>query len=318
MRKVYVVGLGPGGEQYLTEEARAALDAAEVLCGYTVYVDLVAPLYPGKETFTTPMTKEIDRCRWALETANSGRTVAMVCSGDAGVYGMAGPILELAADYPEVEVEVVAGVTAALSGGAVLGAPLGHDFCVISLSDLLTPWELIERRLACAADGDFAVCLYNPSSKKRKDYLRRACEILLRSRSGDTVCGWVRNIGREGNILLATGMKELPAFAGISPARLYPRVLPTGDSIAACERAGIPHRNIIAMQGPFSAELNEALIRQFHIAFLVTKDGGRAGGFQEKVQAAENTGIELVLIRRPEETGEPFEEITAACEELMR
>ena len=198
MGKVYVVGLGPGGEQYLTAEARAALDAAEVLCGYTVYVDLVAPLYPGKEVYTTPMKKEIDRCRWALETANDGRTVAMVCSGDAGVYGMAGPVLELAADYPEVEVEVVPGVTAALSGGAVLGAPLGHDFCVISLSDLLTPWEVIEKRLTCAAEGDFAVCLYNPSSKKRKDYLRRACEILLRSRSGDTVCGWVRNIGREG------------------------------------------------------------------------------------------------------------------------
>lgn len=198
MRKVYVVGLGPGKEEYLTGEARAALDAAEVLCGYTVYVDLVSPLYPGKERYTTPMTKEIDRCRWALETANAGRTVAMVCSGDAGVYGMASPLLELAADYPEVEVEVVAGVTAALSGGAALGAPLGHDFCVISLSDLLTPWELIEKRLTCAAEGDFAVCLYNPSSRKRKDYLRRACEILLRVRRGDTACGWVRNIGREG------------------------------------------------------------------------------------------------------------------------
>ena len=197
MGKIYVVGLGPGEEQYLTGEARAALDAAEVLCGYTVYVDLIAPLYPGKEVYTTPMTRELDRCRWALETASGGRTVALVCSGDAGVYGMASPLLELAADYPEVEVEVVAGVTAALSGGAVLGAPLGHDFCVISLSDLLTPWEVIEKRLACAAEGDFAVCLYNPSSKKRKDYLRRACEILLRVRSGDTACGWVRNIGRE-------------------------------------------------------------------------------------------------------------------------
>ena len=198
MGKVYVVGLGPGEERYLTGEAKAALDAAEVLCGYTVYVDLIAPQYPGKEVYTTPMTRELDRCRWALETASGGRTVALVCSGDAGVYGMASPLLELAADYPAVEVEVVAGVTAALSGGAVLGAPLGHDFCVISLSDLLTSWSVIEKRLACAAEGDFAICLYNPSSKKRKDYLRRACEILLRVRSGDTACGWVRNIGREG------------------------------------------------------------------------------------------------------------------------
>lgn len=210
MRKVYVVGLGPGGSRYLTEEAQAALAAADVLCGYTVYVDLVAPLYPEKETYTTPMTREIDRCRWALETARSGRTVAMVCSGDAGVYGMASPVLELSQDYPEVEVEVVAGITAALSGGAVLGAPLGHDFCVISLSDLLTPWEVIEKRLECAAAGDFAVCLYNPCSKKRKDHLRRACEILLRTRSGDTVCGWVRNIGREGQCCKVLTLSKLP------------------------------------------------------------------------------------------------------------
>lgn len=210
MRKVYVVGLGPGGSRYLTEEARAALAAADVLCGYTVYVDLVAPLYPEKETYTTPMTQELDRCRWALETARSGRTVAMVCSGDAGVYGMASPVLELSQDYPEVEVEVVAGITAALSGGAVLGAPLGHDFCVISLSDLLTPWEVIERRLECAAAGDFAVCLYNPCSKKRKDHLRRACEILLRTRSGGTVCGWVKNIGREGQCCKVLTLSNLP------------------------------------------------------------------------------------------------------------
>lgn len=198
MRNVYVVGLGPGDSQHLTAEARQALEAAEVLCGYGVYVDLVAPLFPGKEVYTTPMKRELERCRWALETAAAGRTTAMVCSGDAGVYGMAGPLLELAADYPEVEVTVVPGITAALSGAAVLGAPLGHDFCVISLSDLLTPWETIARRLECAAAGDFSLCLYNPSSHKRRDYLRRACDILLQSRDAETVCGWVRNIGRSG------------------------------------------------------------------------------------------------------------------------
>ena len=123
---------------------------------------------------------------------------------------------------------------------------------------------------------------------------------------------------RPGRILLATGAKELPAFAALDPQRLYPRVLPNHESLSACEGAGIPHRNILAMQGPFSTELNEALIRQFHIAYLVTKDGGKAGGFEEKLRAAKNTGIELVLIRRPEETGESFEEIAAACEELMK
>ena len=199
MNKIYVVGIGPGKAQFMTTQARQALEEAEVLCGYTVYVELVAPLFPGKETYTTPMTKELDRCRWALQTAASGKTVALVCSGDAGVYGMAAPLLQLAPDYPDVEVEVVAGVTAALSGAAVLGAPLGHDFCVISLSDLLTPWAVIEKRLQCAARGDFAICLYNPSSRKRADYLQKACDILLASgKTPETVCGWVRNIGREG------------------------------------------------------------------------------------------------------------------------
>ena len=144
----------------------------------------------------------------------------MVCSGDAGVYGMAGLILQLGADFPEVEVEVVCGVTAALSGGAVLGAPLGHDFCVISLSDLLTPWEQIEKRLECAAEGDFAVCLYNPASRKRKDYLQKACDILLRRKSPETVCGWVRNIGREGQssrilTLQALRDEELDMFSTV-------------------------------------------------------------------------------------------------------
>ena len=195
---VYVVGLGPGDPQFLTAQAKTALENADVLCGYTVYIDLIRSFYPEKEVHATGMTKEIDRCRWALETAQSGKTVALVCSGDAGVYGMANPILELAPNYPSVEIEVVPGLTAALSGGAVLGAPLAHDFCVISLSDRLTPWEIIEKRLACAAMGDFCVAIYNPSSKGRPDYLQRAVRILLQNgKSEETVCGIVRNIGRE-------------------------------------------------------------------------------------------------------------------------
>ena len=196
MNVLYVVGLGPGGSRWMTWEARAALEQAEVLCGYTVYLDLIRGEFPDKEYFSTPMTQEIERCRAALERARSGRTTALVCSGDAGVYGMAGPVLELAPQFPEVEIQVVPGVTAALAGAAVLGAPLMHDFTVLSLSDLLTPWEVIRRRLELAAQGDFVLCLYNPSSRRRRDHLRMACDIVLAHRGPETVCGWVRNAGR--------------------------------------------------------------------------------------------------------------------------
>ena len=210
MHTLFVVGIGPGGVEFMTEQARNAMEKADVLCGYTVYIDLVAPLFPGKETYTSPMKQEIERCRWALETAQKGKDVAFICSGDAGVYGMAGLLLQLAPKYPEVDIQVVAGVTAALSGGAVLGAPLGHDFCVISLSDLLTPWNVIEKRLRCAAWGDFCLCLYNPSSRKRAGYLQKACQILMEEgKSPETVCGWVRNIGREGQGAKVLSLQEL-------------------------------------------------------------------------------------------------------------
>ena len=209
-KQVYVVGLGPGDGQFLTAQAQAALLDADVLCGYTVYIDLVRPLYPDKEVYTTGMTKEIDRCRWALETAQGGKTTALVCSGDAGVYGMASPLLELAGNYPDVTVEIVPGLTAALSGAAVLGAPLAHDFCVISLSDRLTPWSVIEKRLACAAAGDFCIALYNPSSKGRADYLQKAVRILLANgKQPQTVCGYVRNIGRAGEDARLMTLAEL-------------------------------------------------------------------------------------------------------------
>ena len=209
MGKLTVVGMGPGGLDDMTLRARAAIENCDVLCGYGVYTDLAAPLCPGKPVLTTPMTREVDRCRMALQAAEEDKNVAMVCSGDAGVYGMASLIYELSAEYPPVEIEVIPGVTAALSGGAVLGAPLSHDFAVISLSDLLTPWPLIEKRLALAAEGDFCTALYNPASKKRSDYLRLACDIFLRFRSPDTPCGWVRNIGREGEESRVLSLREL-------------------------------------------------------------------------------------------------------------
>ena len=214
MSEVFVVGLGPGDPQFLTAQAQSALTQAEVLCGYTVYLDLIRPYFPEKEFYSTGMTRELDRCRWALETARAGRKVALVCSGDAGVYGMASPLLELAEEFPDVPVEVVPGLTAALSGGAVLGAPLAHDFCVISLSDRLTPWAVIEKRLAAAAMGDFCIALYNPASKGRPDYLARAVRILLeQGKAPDTVCGLVRNIGREGQsrtLMTLAGLETAP------------------------------------------------------------------------------------------------------------
>lgn len=196
--KVTVVGLGPGGGRDMTGRARAALEDCDLLVGYTTYIALVKEEFPNKETLATGMRREVDRCRAAVEAAVSGRKVAVVCSGDPGVYGMAGLIYEVAQEYPPVEIEVIPGITAACGGAAVLGAPLTHDFAVISLSDLLTPWEKIEARLEGAALADFVICLYNPASHSRPDHLRRACGILLRHKSPDTVCGMVRSIGREG------------------------------------------------------------------------------------------------------------------------
>ena len=198
MGKIYVTGLGPGAGGQMTLQAHKALERCTVIIGYTVYIDLVREQYPDKIYLSTPMRKETERCRMAFEEAAKGQEVAMVCSGDAGIYGMAGLIYEVGEAYPEIPVEIIPGITAASGGAAVLGAPLMHDFAVISLSDLLTPMETIEKRLRAAAEADFVICIYNPSSKKRADHLRRACEILLEFRSPDTVCGTVKNIGREG------------------------------------------------------------------------------------------------------------------------
>ena len=180
MSKIYVVGIGPGAYDQMTGRAIRALNESDVIIGYTVYVDLVKEYFAGKEFMTTPMKKEVDRCVLAFEEAKKGKTVSMICSGDAGVYGMAGLMYEVGENYPDVELTIIPGVTAATGGAAVLGAPLIHDFCLISLSDLLTPWEKIEARLLAAAQADFVVCLYNPSSRKRKDYLQKACDLMMK------------------------------------------------------------------------------------------------------------------------------------------
>lgn len=212
MGKLFVVGIGPGGPAQMSAAAVEALEVADVIVGYTKYVELVADLVGDKECVSTGMMREVERCHIALGRAQEGACVAFVCSGDAGVYGMASPVLELSESYPDVEVEVVAGITAAQSGSAVLGAPLAHDYAVISLSDLLTPWELIEKRLAAVASADFCVALYNPRSKKRVDRLERAAVIMLRYKSPQTLCGWVRNIGRAGQESGTLSLSELDSL----------------------------------------------------------------------------------------------------------
>lgn len=155
MKRLFVVGLGPGGRDGMTLEAKKALEQSEVICGYTAYADLIREDYPEKEYLVSGMTKEVERCHMALLAAQDGKTTAMICSGDAGVYGMAGLVLSLAEKYPETEVVIVAGVTAALSGAARLGAPLMNDFAVISLSDLLTPKGRDREAAPCGGSGRF-------------------------------------------------------------------------------------------------------------------------------------------------------------------
>ena len=198
MGKLSVVGIGPGDYDNMTVRADRALKNSQVIVGYSVYVDLVKDRYPGKEYRTTAMTQEADRCRMALDLAREGKTVSMVCSGDSGIYGMAALVYELRGEREDPEVEVIPGLTAACSGASLLGAPLTHDFCVVSLSDRLTPWEKIEARLRGAALADFSIVLYNPASRGRPDHLRRAVDILLETLPGDRPCGIARMIGREG------------------------------------------------------------------------------------------------------------------------
>ncbi len=209
MNQIYIVGMGPGAEELMTVQAIQVLESCDVIVGYPVYLKLLGERFADKTFLSTPMKQEVERCRMCFEEARKGHRVALVCSGDAGIYGLASLMYEISVEYEDCELTVIPGITAASSGAAVLGAPLNHDFCVISLSDLLTPWELIERRLTAAAEGDFAIAIYNPSSHKRADYLARACDILLRILPEDRACGYVENIGREGTKIQVCSLGEL-------------------------------------------------------------------------------------------------------------
>lgn len=196
---VQVVGLGPGAIDLLTPRSLKALEQADVVIGYRTYLDLVRDcLNPQSEVISSAMMQEIDRCRQALSLAAQGRRVALVCGGDPGIYAMAGLVFELArAEDSTVTIEILPGIAALNACAAVLGAPLMHDFAAISLSDLMTPWDLIERRLSAVAAADFVVVLYNSKSKKRTDQIVRARDILLSYRSVETPVGIVNGASRE-------------------------------------------------------------------------------------------------------------------------
>ncbi|MBQ2191973.1 MAG: precorrin-3B C(17)-methyltransferase [Clostridia bacterium] len=213
MGKLFIVGIGPGNYENMTVRADRALSESDTIIGYHVYVELVRGRWPEKEYLTTPMTREAERCQMALDEAKKGKTVALICSGDSGVYGMAGLVLELRGEDAGPEVEVIPGLSACISGAAILGAPLTHDFAVISLSDRLTEWELIEKRLTKAAEADLSIVLYNPASHGRPDHLKRACKILMKTLPKDRPCAVARNIGREGEERFFMNLKELAEFS---------------------------------------------------------------------------------------------------------
>ncbi|MGH4122025.1 MAG: precorrin-3B C(17)-methyltransferase [Clostridium sp.] len=196
MAKLYVVGIGPGGLDNLTYKAANVIKKCEVVVGYKFYIELVKEIIVGKKIISTGMKGEIERCKLALQEVRNGIDTCIISTGDPGLYGMAGLILELAYD---VEVEVIPGVSAAFCAASELGAPIMHDFCTISLSDLLTPWEVIEKRLEAAANADFVIAIYNPKSRGRKTQIERAIEIIRSHQKGDIPVGLVKNAGREGN-----------------------------------------------------------------------------------------------------------------------
>lgn len=195
MAKLYVIGIGPGGRDDMTLRSLKAIDDSQVVAGYKFYIELIGDLLEGKEVIQTGMKKEIDRCRMAVESVKNGKNTCIVSTGDAGLYGMAGPILQMSEG---IEVEVVPGITSSLSAASVLGAPVMHDFCTISLSDLMTSWQTIEKRIQLAAQADFVIAIYNPRSVGRSEHLKRAIDIIARYKPLETPVGIVRHSGRDG------------------------------------------------------------------------------------------------------------------------
>lgn len=209
MGKITVIGIGPGSLDDMTLRAHKAIEKADTIAGYNTYIKLIESLLAGKKIIGTGMMQEIDRCTMALAEACKGHDVAVVSSGDAGVYGMAGLVLELLLQKPAEErpqVAIIPGVSAVNAAAAILGAPLMHDFAVISLSDLLTPWDLIKKRAAFAAQGDFVIALYNPKSRKRVEHIEEIREILLKYKPANTPVGIVRGATRNNESVVISDL----------------------------------------------------------------------------------------------------------------
>ncbi|WP_234121918.1 precorrin-3B C(17)-methyltransferase [Clostridium hydrogenum] len=206
MAKLYVIGIGPGSIDNMTLRAVKAIEKSKVVVGYSFYIEILKELLEKKEVISTGMRGEIERCKIAIDKVREGIDTAIISTGDAGLYGMAGPILELASD---IEVEVIPGVTSAFAGAAEIGAPIMHDFCTISLSDLLTPYELIQERIKCAAKGDFVIAIYNPRSKGRENYLKNAVKLIMEYKSPNTPVGIIKNAGRAENEKIVTTLSSI-------------------------------------------------------------------------------------------------------------
>lgn len=208
--KLTVVGFGPGGKEDMTLRAVKAIEDADIVTGYTTYVNLLKEYFPDKVYKATGMMREVDRCKMAIEDAEAGKNVALVSSGDSGIYGMAGLVYELAQEKgSDIEISTVPGVTAASTAASVLGAPLMHDTALISLSDWMTPIEQIMERVDAAAKSDFVIALYNPKSKSRPDYLAQAADIIMKHRPASTPVGIVRNGGRKDQSSAITVLGQL-------------------------------------------------------------------------------------------------------------
>lgn len=208
MNKLYVIGIGPGGADHMSQRAAQALEESQVIVGYEPYLAYIKDYIEGKETYTSKMGGEIERCKKAIEYAQGGKTTSIISTGDAGLYGMAGPIYELAQGL-DLDIEVVPGITSAFSAASELGAPIMHDVALISLSDLLTSWALILKRVDLAAQADFVIALYNPRSKGRPDNLSQALEKILAHKSPDTPVGLVKNSGRPGQSQTVTRLGQI-------------------------------------------------------------------------------------------------------------